>query len=315
MGFSGVLELPIPRTVGSTDDLRARADAIRAELSRAVLDQPDAIEVILASVIAGGHVLLDDQPGVGKTTLARAIATVFGLEMSRVQGTTDLLPTDITGVHVYDQRTGEWRFRPGPVLASMVLIDELNRATPKAQSALLEAMAEGQVTIDGQTFAVPHPQVVIATQNPIGEVGTHRLAHAQLDRFAICIRLGLPGRAAERALLDRPTPVDVTPMATPADLLAMRNAAAHLLVADNVKDHLLDVVDGLRAMAPGVWLSARVPRTVLDVARGLALLDDRDYVAPDDLRLSLPAVIGHRLPLGTLWSDAQHVIDQFAVPA
>ena len=300
--------------MASTRDAIDLLERARIELGRTILGHPAEIDLVLAAAATGNHVLLEDRPGVGKTTLARTLARVFGLEMRRIQGTTDLLPTDVTGVHVYQPSSESWAFRPGPVLSQLVLLDELNRATPKAQSALLEAMEEGQVTVDGETFRMPDPHVVIATQNPTGETGTHRLVAAQLDRFAVCVHLGLPGRDVERRLLDGEHRVGSERVGDPSDLSAVRSVAASLTVDPSVKDYVLDVVDAVRALPDDPWLSARVPLVLLDVARGLALLDGRDYIAPDDVRLAAAPVVRHRMPVRTDDALLAKAIESVDVP-
>lgn len=296
----------------------SQAQKILAELSEVVVGQRNALELVLATIISGGHVLLEDRPGVGKTVLAKALGQVLGLDVARIQGTPDLMPTDISGVHIYQPGHDEWRFRPGPVFASLVLVDELNRATPKAQSALLEAMAEGRVSVDGTTMDLPDPFVVIATQNPLGETGTYPLAAAQLDRFAVMASLGLPGRDAERSIIlsaaGQSRLSELRPITSPAGLLEMRQAAKGIAVDEELIDYTLDVVEAMRSAEPTIWLSVRVTETVLAVARARALVDGRDYLAPEDIQAVTPAVVAHRLPRGISADAIDQVAKSVAVP-
>lgn len=286
---------------GATGDIEwelafAACRQVESAISSVVQGQEDQIRTIVATVLARGHILLEDRPGVGKTTLARALGSALGQPMNRIQGTADLLPTDITGVHVFQPNTGEWKFRPGPILSSVVLVDELNRATPKAQSALLEAMAEGQVTVDGDTFELPETFLVIATQNPPGEPGTYPLVPAQLDRFAVSLSLGLPEAGVERRMLeDRvdtiwPEPLEVKKMA------AAVRAADAVEVLPQLLDYIMALVVRARDHSEDIWLSVRVPRVILTVARALAIVDQRSFLTPDDVQAAFLATVGHRLP-------------------
>lgn len=275
------------------------AQRILDGLEQVIVGQRRNLAMVMACLLSGGHVLLEDRPGVGKTMLARAIGAVLGRETKRVQGTPDLLPSDITGVHVFDPRSGDWSFRAGPVFAPVLLVDELNRATPKAQSALLEAMAERQVTVDGATMSLPADFMVIATQNPRGEVGTHPLGHAQLDRFAISLHLGLPTGDAERRILlgefGSAGLAELEPVVSEDDLTSLRRRIAELPVSDGIVDYILDVVREFRSVE-GTWLGVRVTETVLRVARGHAVFAGREYVAPEDVQSVVPRVLAHRLP-------------------
>jgi len=269
-------------------------------LEQVIVGQRASLELALATLLSGGHLLLEDRPGVGKTVLAKALGRVLGIPTGRIQGTPDLLPTDVTGVHVFQPHAGTWEFRPGPIFTSLLLVDELNRATPKAQSALLEAMAEGQVTVDGETRPLARPFMVIATQNPQGEIGTHPLGQAQLDRFATMVHLGLPGRQAERAVLEGAAGnrrLDaLEPVLGPGDLASVLGWVAATTASGGVIDYALDCVEAVRLLDPSVWLSVRVSQMTLAVARGRAYMQGRDYVAPEDVRAVVPAVVGHRLP-------------------
>lgn len=283
------------------DDAVELTARLLGALGTVVLGQERHLRVVVAGVLAGGHILLEDAPGVGKTVLAKSLARALGGTAGRVQGTADLLPSDITGVTTYDQATGEWRFRPGPVFHHVLLVDEVNRATPRAQSALLEAMAEGAVTVDGTTTSLPVPFTVLATQNPLGDVGTHPLVGGQLDRFAVAVSLGLPGRAAERALLAGTGGTEaletLEAVTTPAELSAAQAAVgADVVVSPLVLDYVLDLAEVLRAHAGSSRSpSPRAVLTLLSVARAHAVVAGRHFVAPDDVREVAVAVLAHRL--------------------
>ena len=274
-------------------------DRLIAELERAIVGQTANLRLVLATILSGGHVLLEDRPGVGKTVLARSLGTVLGLNMSRIQGTPDLMPTDITGVHIYQPNTSEWNFRAGPIFSPIVLVDELNRATAKAQSALLEAMSERQVTIEGRTLELPKPFIVIATQNPRGDSGTYRLGAAQVDRFATQVSFGLPNREAERAVMLGQAGSTQSALMKPVlqnggfeDITA---AVAAVDVAEPLIEYALDLIDTLRNLNDSIWLSVRVSETLLRTAKGLAFMSNRSFVTPEDLQLVTPAVVRHRI--------------------
>jgi len=300
----------------ATERLSDLVGEIEATINSVVIGQPKAVRLLLAAVISGGHVLIEDRPGVGKTTLVKALAGCLALDMQRIQGTSDLLPSDLTGVHVFDPNTTDWTFRPGPLLAPVVMVDELNRATPKAQSALLEAMAEGQVTVGGETIALPAPHIVMATQNPLGELGTYPLVGAQLDRFSLVVSLGRASREAEHTLLDRgrASASPIRPLMSGDDLVALRELVHETLAAAQVISFLLDVVDAVRGLDDSIWLSSRVPLDLLATARGLAFIEGRSYVAPDDVRSVARSVVRHRLPPGLDRGLVDAAIDAVAVP-
>jgi MoxR-like ATPase len=274
--------------------------ALVENVASVVLGKRQETILVVAGLLAGGHVLLEDVPGVGKTLLAKSLALSMGGTMGRVQGTADLMPSDITGVTVWDPGSRTWEFHPGPLFHNVVLIDEINRATPRAQSALLEAMGEDQVTLDGAGHPLPDPFFVIATQNPAGEVGTFPLGEGQCDRFTLVVSLGLPGREAERAVirgeggvpgLDR-----LRPVTDPAGLAAAIAAADAVHVAEPVSDYVLDLVEATRAhpeLRHGA--STRAARILLQVAKAHALMADRAYVTPDDVKAVAVAVLAHRL--------------------
>ena len=278
--------------------------SLLAQLNTVIVGKPTQIQDCVACLLAGGHLLIDDVPGVGKTTLAHALARTFGLQFSRVQFTSDLMPSDLSGVSIYERGKEAFVFHPGPIFAQVLLADEINRASPKTQSALLEAMEEKQVTIEGQTRPLPQPFFVIATQNPLDQIGTYALPESQLDRFLMRISLGYPDRMAERELLtgqDRRSVVEHLP-----SLLAMGELQQlqQMVLAIHAAPPLLDYVQDLMAATrSGQWfmqgLSPRAGIAVLRAAKAQALLSGRDYVAPDDVQAVLPQSIAHRLvPVG-----------------
>lgn len=274
--------------------------AVIAAANRIILGKDNEIRLALTCLLAGGHLLIEDLPGVGKTTLAHTLARLLGLRFSRIQFTSDLLPADITGVSIYQRDSGDFRFLPGPVFAQVVLADEINRATPKTQSALLEAMEERQVTADGETRALPTPFFVIATQNPAHQIGTFPLPESQLDRFLMRIELGYPDRAAERALLtaggQRQQAAELAPLLAPDDLPALQAAAATTHAAAPLIDYVQALVEASRretAFQHG--LSPRAGLALLAAARTWAWLQGREMALPDDVQAVLPAVACHRL--------------------
>ena len=254
----------------------------------------------VACLLAGGHLLIEDVPGVGKTTLAHALSVSLGLRFSRVQFTADLMPSDLIGVSVYERAKEGFVFHPGPVFAQVLLADEINRAGPKTQSALLEAMEEHQVSVEGETRPLPSPFFVIATQNPSDQLGTYPLPESQLDRFLMCITLGYPDHASERALLagtDRREAIQqLAPVMQPADLVAAQREVLGVHASDALLDYLQSLIAATRS---GRWfvegLSPRAGIAVLRAARARAMLDRRDHVAPDDVQAILPQCIAHRL--------------------
>jgi len=302
------------------DPGRAARSVLQAVTS-VVLGHDAEVELAVATFLAGGHVLIEDVPGVGKTLLAKALARAVGGPFGRVQATADLLPSDITGVSVHDPHTQTWTFRAGPLFATVVLVDELNRATPRAQSALLEAMAERQVTVDGTTHALADPFFVIATQNPRVDHGTFPLVAGQRDRFATRLRLGIPTPAVERALLQGSGGTDhlddVVPVASAEAWRAEQAAAAAIHVDERVLDYVLAIAVTVRSHPLGdPELSPRASRTMLRVAQARALLDRRSYVLPDDVKAVAPSVLEHRLPPAAGMGDdrAATIIASVAAP-
>ena len=275
-------------------------DALLSKAGKIILGKELEIRQALACLLAGGHLLIEDLPGMGKTTLAHALARLLGLQFSRVQFTSDLLPADITGVSIFDREKSEFRFLPGPVFAQLVLADEINRATPKTQSALLEAMEEGQVTTEGQTRDLPRPFFVIATQNPAHQIGTFPLPESQLDRFLMRIELGYPDRAAERALLaaggQRAQAEQLLPLIQPTDLPDLQKEVAALHAAGPLIDYVQTLVEATR-QSPVFQhgLSPRAGLALLAAARAWAWLAGRDMVLPDDVQAVFATVARHRL--------------------
>ncbi len=270
------------------------------QLNTVIVGKSSQVQDCVACLLAGGHLLIEDVPGVGKTTLAHALSRSFGLQFSRVQFTADLMPSDLSGVSIYERGKEAFVFHPGPIFAQVLLADEINRASPKTQSALLEAMEEKQVTVEGATRALPQPFFVIATQNPHDQLGTYALPESQLDRFLMRISLGYPDRAAERTLLaghDRRDMVDALPAAfTPIDLKAAQDAVQAVHAADPWLNYVQDLIAATRS---GRWflqgLSPRAGIALVRAAKAQALLAGRDYVAPDDVQAILPQTIAHRM--------------------
>jgi len=280
-----------------------RAHAVLDEVERAVVGKRPALELVMLGVLAGGHVLIEDLPGLGKTLLARSFATALGLEFTRIQFTPDLLPSDVTGAPFYDQRSGEMVFRPGPVFTNLLLADEINRTPPKTQAALLEAMAEGQVSVDGATRPLPKPFVVIATDNPIEYEGTYQLPEAQLDRFQLRVRMGYLPAVDEAAMLrrrlDRAAPEAVlTALTNPAEVLAMRASLESVEVDDDLLGYIIGLVNATRKHAQiQVGASPRGGLALVQLARGRAVLDGRDYVTPEDVKAVAVPALAHRVTL------------------
>lgn len=283
---------------------QVKLEQVLRQLNTVIVGKSAQIQDCVACLLAGGHLLIEDVPGVGKTTLAHALARSFGLQFSRVQFTSDLMPGDLSGVSIYERGSESFVFHPGPIFAQVLLADEINRASPKTQSALLEAMEEKQVTAEGETRPLPEPFFVIATQNPHDQLGTYALPESQLDRFLMRISLGYPDRAAERVLLtghDRRDLVEsMDRLMTPADLQELQQRVLQVHAADPLLDYVQDLIAATRS---GQWflqgLSPRAGIAVIRAAKAQALLSGRDYVAPDDVQAILPQAIAHRLiPVG-----------------
>jgi MoxR-like ATPase len=305
----------------------ARTPGVEGALTRLgeiILGKERQLQLAMACLLARGHLLIEDLPGVGKTTLAHAVAGVLGLHYQRIQFTSDLLPADILGISIYSRDSGGFQFHPGPVFSNIVLADEINRATPKTQSALLEAMEERQVTVEGETRALEEPFFVIATQNPVHQVGTFPLPESQLDRFLMRIELGYPDAEAERRLLageDRRTLLAaVEPVMTPNDLMQLQAQVEQVHTSEAILDYLQGLLAFSRRSAH--WRNGLSPRAglgLLHCARAWAFLEGRDMVLPEDVQTVLPAVAGHRLQPVDEHTDTRtgeaYVREQFAAVA
>jgi MoxR-like ATPase len=287
----------------SPEETALKCSAILDEIERAVVGRRRTLELVLIGILAGGHILLEDLPGLGKTLIARSFARALGLDFARIQFTPDLLPSDVVGAPLYDQRSAEMVFRPGPVFTQLLLADEINRTPPKTQAALLEAMGEGQVSVDGQTRRLPEPFVVLATDNPIEYEGTYELPEAQLDRFGMRLRLGYLTAGDETAMLRRRVDrasdqVELNPVTTPAGVIAMRESLEQVEVAADLLDYVVAIVGATRS-DPQVQVGAS-PRgglALVQLARGQALISRRDYVVPDDIKQVAVPALAHRVTL------------------
>jgi len=285
-------------------EARQKLKTLLDQLNTVIVGKPSQVRDCVACLLAGGHLLIEDVPGVGKTTLAHALARAFGLQFSRVQFTADLMPSDLSGVSVYERGRESFIFHPGPIFAQVLLADEINRASPKTQSALLEAMEEKQVTVEGETRVLPSPFFVIATQNPHDQLGTFALPESQLDRFLMRISLGYPDRAAERALYSGADRRDMLEhlgnTLSPIELQQLQQRVMEVHAAEPLLDYVQDLIAASRS---GRWflqgLSPRAGIAVIRAAKAQALLSGRDYVAPDDVQAILPQTVAHRLiPVG-----------------
>jgi MoxR-like ATPase len=300
------MQLP-PR---SEQEIAARLDSLRMNVGKAFLGKPDVVRLALVALLADGHLLLEDVPGVGKTMLGKALARSLGCQFSRVQFTPDLLPGDLIGVTVYREREGRFEFQPGPLFAQVVLADEINRATPRTQSALLEAMQERQVTVDGETRRLGPPFLVIATQNPHEFEGTFPLPESQLDRFTLRVNIGYPDRETERAILSQHRsgePVESLPaVLSPSEVLALQERTRSVQVDPAVADYLLDLVEATRSH-PDVVLGAstRASLALYRAAQALALTNGRDYLVPDDVKALAVPVLAHRI-VTRGWTQGGH---------
>jgi MoxR-like ATPase len=291
---------PAPLAV---DDVARLGRAVLAQVGRVVVGMDDTLELALATLLAGGHVLFEDVPGLGKTLAARSLSSALGLDFRRLQCTPDLLPADITGSFVYRPAEQEFAFHPGPVFTGLLLADEINRTSPKTQSALLEAMAEGQVTVEGRSFPLPVPFRVVATSNPIEYEGTYALPEAQLDRFMVRLGVGYPDREQEQRILlnrvgRRQEAADVERVVDAATLLEMQAAVETVHVDPDIAGYCVDLADATRRH-PSVQVGAspRGSQALLLVARALAVLDGRDFVAPEDVKRATVPVLAHRVSL------------------
>jgi MoxR-like ATPase len=271
-----------------------------SQVGSVLLGKEEEIRLALCCLLARGHLLIEDLPGMGKTTLANGLAITLGLSYNRIQFTSDLLPSDIVGISVYQRESETFRFHPGPVFTQLLLADEINRTTPKTQSALLEAMAERQVTVDGETRSLPEPFYVIATQNPSSQSGTYPLPESQQDRFAMCISLGYPDARAEKAMLlsngSRAALSKLTPVLSARELIGLQNSVDAVRVSDGIADYVVRLAHYTRsAEMLDAGLSPRAALVLLSCGRAWALLEGREYVIPEDIQAVFPAVVRHRL--------------------
>jgi MoxR-like ATPase len=291
----------------STPEISAAAVAefgerLRQNIARAVRAPDDALRDVVVSLVADGHVLIEDYPGVGKTALARALAKSIDAEFARVQCTSDLLPSDVVGTNVYNQRENRFEFRPGPVFANVVLVDEVNRASPKTQSGLLESMQERSVTVDGYTHELARPFIVLATQNPVEYEGTYPLPEAQLDRFTVRVQLGYPPARAEAAMLGehavRDQVLDLQPVADLGDVVAAQDGAAAVHASEPLRQYIVALLERTRGDSrTELGASPRAGLMLLKAAKALAALDGRDHALPDDVQAMAVSVLSHRLLL------------------
>lgn len=308
-----------------TDNPHAVVEHVLGTLGKVILGKADEIALAMSCILARGHLLIEDLPGLGKTTLAQAIARILGLSFQRIQFTSDLLPADIAGVSVFDRKSAEFRFQPGPIFAQLVLADEVNRATPKAQSALLEAMEEKQVSVDGQSHALPTPFFVVATQNPSDQIGTFPLPESQLDRFLMRIELGYPNAADERRLLTgkdrRELLSDIEPVISATQLEALQTCADKLHLSEALLDYVQALVKFTRESAEiESGLSPRAALALTRAAKTHAFIREHSGVFPDDVQAVFAAVAGHRLrpASNSAYRSAndlcRHVLDSVAIP-
>ena len=289
-------------SVTLTVDSQTLADSLIENVSKVIVGKRETVELALVALISGGHVLIEDVPGVGKTMLVRSIATSTGCDYRRMQFTPDLLPSDVTGASVFNQKSGDFEFRPGPIMAQIVLADEINRATPKTQSALLEAMGEQQVTVEGTTRKLGTPFMVLATQNPIEYEGTFPLPEAQLDRFFMRISLGYPDADQEVAIMERREHVDpideLEPVCTPEDIANLQARADDVYIDVLVKQYIVELANATRQHPEAaLGVSPRASINLMKGGKALAMLHNRDYVIPDDIKAIATATLAHRVLL------------------
>jgi MoxR-like ATPase len=295
-------------------------------LSRFLQGKEEALRLSLITFFSKGHLLIEDLPGLGKTTLAIGIAKITGLSFGRIQATSDLLPTDITGLSVYNKQLEKFEFHPGPIFNNVVLVDEINRATPKTQSALLEAMGEKQVTVEGESYRLPRPFFVIATQNPVEQYGTFPLPESQMDRFMMKISIGYPSREAERDILKggskREELYSVEPVLDKDEVLKMQDEIDAVYISDRIIEYILDIAERTRSSKYfSAGLSIRGTLTIAKTAKTSAYFNGRDYVIPEDIKELLPYTVPHRVILHEVYENTDHkelvlsVLESIPVPA
>jgi MoxR-like ATPase len=302
------------QTAESESDLLAANAAEKIELLQAAIEtvirgKPEAVRLAIVTLIAGGHLLIEDVPGVGKTTLAHSLARALDCTFQRIQFTSDLLPSDVIGLSVYNQRTSVFEWKPGPVFANVVLADEINRTTPKTQSALLEAMAERQITVEGITHALPAPFIVLATQNPIEHHGTYPLPESQVDRFMLRLRIGYPGADDEKLILrdrEHAEPLDdVRAVMTADDVLQLQRSVASVSVDDAIVDYLMRIVSATRdSEMLDLGVSPRATLNLFRAAQALALTEQRAFCVPDDIKRLVLPVFAHRLVISSRYASS-----------
>jgi MoxR-like ATPase len=285
-----------------TADSKTLANSLIENVGKVIVGKSSTVELVLVALISNGHVLIEDVPGVGKTMLVRSIATSTGCDYRRMQFTPDLLPSDVTGASVFNQKTGNFEFRPGPIMAQIVLADEINRATPKTQSALLEAMGEQQVTVEGTTRKLPNPFMVLATQNPIEYEGTFPLPEAQLDRFFMRVSLGYPDAAQEVAIMEgreHGDPIDrLEAVCTPDEITKLQGEADDVYIDELVKQYIVELATATRQHPEAaLGVSPRASINLMKGGKAFALLRERDYVVPDDIKAIATATLAHRVLL------------------
>ena len=317
------------RESGVTAEVSEWIARLEGNMSAVVLGKPEVVRLCVVALLAGEHVLLEDVPGVGKTLIGKALAKSVGVEFSRIQFTPDLLPSDIIGSSVFDAKTSEFVYNQGPIFSNIVLADEINRTTPRTQSALLEAMSDGQVSADGHTYDLPQPFMVIATQNPFEYEGTYPLPESQLDRFLLRISIGYPSREDERQVLDshrNGEPIDaLSPVLDGPQIIALQKAVRGVTVDDAVSGYLLDIIDATRACDQfRVGASTRGALCLYRACQALALVEGRDFVTPDDIKRLAPDVLAHRvISKGAIHADQRaatetligQLVDEVRVPS
>lgn len=282
---------------------------LRTAIETVIKGKPEAVRLSIVALLAGGHLLIEDVPGVGKTTLAQALARALDCTFQRIQFTSDLLPSDVIGLSVYNEGTGEFEFKPGPIFANIVLADEINRTTPKTQSALLEAMGEGHVTVEGTTYRLPMPFIVVATQNPIEHHGTYPLPESQLDRFMMRLRIGYPETEVEKVILrdrEQGDPLDLLqPVLSGEDIMELRQSVAQVKVDDALVDYLMRIVSATRdSEMLDLGISPRGTLALFRAAQALALTEDRTYCVPDDIKRLVVPIFAHRLVVNSRFSSS-----------